>query len=104
MDAILTEKTMLTKPAKRNYQKEFLQRLDQKRVKECRRRSGKANYGRCFFKTHLEKTNIRPNSDQIITGKNPLLSQKQNALWKFIADIERSATATLRQIDPKIYI
>ena len=52
---------MLVKPTKRKYQRDVLQRLGHKRIKEFHRRSGKGNNGKCIFEKQLQKINISPN-------------------------------------------
>jgi len=72
---------MLVKPTKRKYQKEVLQRLDHKRIKECHRRSGKGNYGKCLFEKKLEKIKVSSNlnkfsnTEKFFNLKNKLLSK-----------------------------
>ena len=69
---------MLVKPTKRKYQKDVLQRLDHKRIKECHRRSGKGNYGKCFFENQLEVSsnlNKFSNTEKFFNLKNKLLSE-----------------------------
>jgi len=102
LDAIVTERSMLDKPTKRKYQKEVLQRLDNKIIKECHRRSGKRNNGKCFAEKTVEKKHFTE-SEQIFTHGEVLLSQEQNSLRRFLENIERSTFATLWQIDSKSY-
>jgi len=64
LDAISTKRSMLVEPTKRKYQKDVLQMLDHKRIKECHRRSGKENNGRCFFEKQLEKIYVSPNGNK----------------------------------------
>jgi len=61
LDAVVTKRSMLVKPTKRKYEKDVLQRVHHRRVKECHRSSGKGNSGRCFFTNELTKTNVTPN-------------------------------------------
>ena len=78
---MVTERSMLVKPTKRKYQKEVLQRLDHKRIKECHRRSGKGNYGKCFFENQSEKMKVSSNlnkfshTEKFFNLKNKLLSE-----------------------------
>ena len=77
LEAIVTKRSMLVKPTKRKYQKEILQRLAHKRIKECHRRSGKGNNGERFFKKQLEKINISPNLNKsLYTEKFVYLRKK----------------------------
>jgi len=77
----MTKRSMMIKLTKGKYQKEVLQRLDHKRIKECHRRSGKRNYGKCFFENQLEKIDVSPNlntfshTEKFFTLKNKLPSE-----------------------------
>ena len=51
----------MVKPTKSNKQKEVLQKLVQKRIKQCNRRSGKGDIGKSTFKKQLEKINVSQN-------------------------------------------
>ena len=61
---------MLVKPTKRNNQKEVLQKLVHKRIKQCNRRSGKGDIRKGTFKKQLEKINVSQNR------KNSFLTEK----------------------------
>ena len=94
MDATLTKRSMLVKPTKIKYQKEVLQRLDHKRIKQCHRRSGKSNTGKCFVEKTLEKKDISPNlnksshTDKFFYLGNKILSDDSLKIFK---DRQRSA-------------
>ena len=61
LDAIVTKRSMLIKLTKRKYQKEVLERLDYKRIKEFHRRPGKRNNGKFFVEKTLDKKDISSN-------------------------------------------
>ena len=61
LDAIVTKRSILVKPTKRKYQKEVLQILDHKRIKEFHRRPGKRSNGKFFVERPLEKKIISSN-------------------------------------------
>ena len=103
LDAIAIERSMLVKPTKRKYQKEVLQILDHKRIKEFHRRSGKRNNGKCFVEKTLEKKKHFTESEQIFKHREALLSQEQNSLRRCLENIEMSAFATHEQIESKRY-
>ena len=85
---MVTTRSMLVKPTKRKYQKEVLQRLDHKRIKECHRRPGKGNYGKCFFENQLEKMKVSSNlnkfsnTEKFFKFKNKLLSEDSLKITK----------------------
>ena len=81
MDTVLTKRSKLVKPTKSNKQKEVLQKLVQKRIKQCNRRSGKGDIGKSTFKKQLEKINVSQNrknsslTEKFICHRNKLPSE-----------------------------